>query len=95
MVKASGKSSIQRLQNVFAPASPIEQGITLALSVSERLLNGRGACRVHGGGFAGTIQAYVPFDILDSYREGMEKVFGKGSCYVLSVRGCGGVEVKE
>ena len=94
-VKASGKSSIQRLQNVFAPASPIEQGITLALSVSERLLNGRGACRVHGGGFAGTIQAYVPFDILDSYREGMEKVFGKGSCYVLSVRGCGGVEVKE
>lgn len=95
MVKASGKSSVQRLQNVFAPASPIEQGITLALSVSERLLGGRGACRVHGGGFAGTIQAYVPFDILDSYREGMEEVFGKGSCYVLSVRGCGGVKVEE
>lgn len=95
MVNASGRSSVQRLQNVFAPASPIEQGITLALSVSERLLGGRGACRVHGGGFAGTIQAYVPFDILDSYREGMEKVFGKGSCYVLSVRGCGGVKVEE
>lgn len=95
MVKASGKSSVQRLQNVFATASPIEQGITLALSVSERLLGGRGACRVHGGGFAGTIQAYVPFDILDSYREGMEKVFGKGSCYVLSVRSFGGVKVGE
>ena len=95
MVRASGKSSVQRLQNVFAPASPIEQGITLALAVAERLLNGRGACRVHGGGFAGTIQAYVPFDILDSFRAGMEKVFGEGSCYVLSVRGCGGVKVEE
>ena len=94
MVKASGKSSVQRLQNVYSPANPTEQGITLALSLSERLLAGRGACRVHGGGFAGTIQAYVPFELLEAYRSGMEKVFGQGSCYVLSVRGAGGTKVE-
>ncbi|WP_322173476.1 galactokinase [Acutalibacter caecimuris] len=94
MVQASGRSSQERLQNVFSSAHPEEQGITLALTVSAFYLQGRGACRVHGGGFAGTIQAYVPFDLLESYREGMEKVFGKGSCYVLSVRGCGGVKVE-
>lgn len=93
-VRASGKSSIQRLQNVFAPHSPLEQGITLAVSLSEKLLGDRGACRVHGGGFAGTIQAYVPFDMLDGYRTEIEKVFGQGSCYVLSVRGVGGTKVE-
>ncbi len=94
MVRASGKSSHERLQNVFSSVHPEEQGITLALTISESLLQGRGACRVHGGGFAGTIQAYVPFDLLDDYRAGMEKVFGQGSCYVLTVRGCGGVKVE-
>ena len=92
-VRASGQSSLQRLQNVFAPQAPQEQGITLALSLSQRLLGEQGACRVHGGGFAGTIQAYVPFDLLDSYRQGMEHVFGKGSCYVLSFRQAGGTKV--
>ena len=92
-VRASGQSSLQRLQNVFAPQAPQEQGITLALSLSQRLLGEQGACRVHGGGFAGTIQAYVPFDLLDSYRHGMEHVFGKGSCYVLSFRQAGGTKV--
>ncbi len=94
MVQASGRSSLMRLQNVFASSAPAEQGITLALAVAESLLQGRGACRVHGGGFAGTMQAYVPLDLLDSYREGMEKVFGPGSCHVLSVRDVGGVEVE-
>ena len=92
-VRASGQSSLQRLQNVFASQAPQEQGITLALSLSQRLLGEQGACRVHGGGFAGTIQAYVPFDLLDSYRQGMEHVFGKGSCYVLSFRQAGGTKV--
>ena len=92
-VRASGQSSLQRLQNVFAPQVPQEQGITLALSLSQRLLGEQGACRVHGGGFAGTIQAYVPFGLLDSYRQGMEHVFGKGSCYVLSFRQAGGTKV--
>ncbi|WP_243111328.1 galactokinase [Acutalibacter sp. 1XD8-33] len=95
MVRASGKSSVQRLQNVYSPANPIEQGITLAVSLSERLLGRHGASRVHGGGFAGTIQAYVPFDMLDQYRAGMERVFGPGSCYVLSVRGAGGTKVER
>lgn len=92
-VRASGQSSLQRLQNVFASQAPQEQGITLALSLSQRLLGEQGACRVHGGGFAGTIQAYVPFGLLDSYRQGMEHVFGKGSCYVLSFRQAGGTKV--
>ena len=94
MVDQSGKSSQTRLQNVYSPAHPEEQGISLALTISAFYLQGRGACRVHGGGFAGTIQAYVPFDLLDSYREGMERVFGKGSCYVLTILGCGGVKVE-
>ena len=94
IVRASGRSSLQRLQNVFASSAPAEQGITLAISVAERLLQGRGACRVHGGGFAGTMQAYVPLNLLDSYRAGMEKVFGAGCCHVLSIRDVGGVEVE-
>jgi len=93
MVRTSGHSSLMRLQNVFAGSAPEEQGITLALSVAEFLLQGRGAFRVHGGGFAGTMQAYVPVDLLDSYREGMEKVFGSDSCHVLSVRQPGGTKV--
>lgn len=94
MVRDSGRSSLMRLQNVFASSAPAEQGITLALAVAESLLQGRGACRVHGGGFAGTMQAYVPLDMLDAYREGMEKVFGEGACHILSVRDVGGVEVE-
>lgn len=94
MVQASGRSSLMRLQNVFASSAPQEQGITLALAVAESLLQGRGACRVHGGGFAGTMQAYVPLDLLGEYRTGMEAVFGPGCCHVLSVRDVGGVEVE-
>lgn len=94
MVRASGQSSLMRLQNVFACSAPEEQGITLALAVAQSLLQGQGACRVHGGGFAGTMQAYVPLQRLDAYREGMEKVFGPGACHVLSVRDVGGVEVE-
>ena len=93
LVNRSGQSSLMRLQNVFAPSQAKEQGITLALALSQRLLQGQGACRVHGGGFAGTIQAYVPFSLLESYRQGMESVFGAGSCYVLSFRQAGGAKV--
>ena len=93
MIRASGLSSLQRLQNVFAVVSPEEQGITLALSLTERILGKDGAFRVHGGGFAGTIEAFVPQDQLEEYRSGMEKVFGEGSCHVLSVRQAGGTKV--
>ncbi len=94
MIIASGRSSLQRLQNVFASVAPLEQGLTLALALSERLLAGKGAWRVHGGGFAGTIQAFVPLDLLDEYRTEIEKVFGQGSCYVLSIRQAGGTKVE-
>ena len=94
MVIASGRSSFQRLQNVFATINPQEQGLSLALALTEKFLAGEGAWRVHGGGFAGTIQAYVPLARLDKYRAAMEKVFGKGACYVLSVRQAGGTKVE-
>ena len=94
MVRASGQSSLQRLQNVFASSAPQEQGITLGVSLAQHLLAGRGACRVHGGGFAGTMQAYVPLEMLEDFRAGMEAAFGAGSCHVLSVRQVGGVEVE-
>ena len=94
MVIASGRSSFQRLQNVFATINPQEQGLSLALALTEKLLAGEGAWRVHGGGFAGTIQAYVPLARLDEYRAAMEKVFGEGACYVLSVRQAGGTKVE-
>ncbi|MCH5352396.1 MAG: galactokinase [Acutalibacter sp.] len=93
MIRASGLSSLQRLQNVFAIVSPEEQGVTLALSLTERILGKDGAFRVHGGGFAGTIEAFVPQEQLAEYRAGMEKVFGEGSCHVLSVRQAGGTKV--
>lgn len=93
MIHASGKSSYQRLQNVFSITSPAEQGVSLALAISATVLGEDGAYRVHGGGFAGTIQAFVPDEKLDEYRIAMEKVFGEGSCHVLSVRQPGGTKV--
>lgn len=93
MIISSGRSSSQRLQNVFAVVNPQEQGLTLALALSERLLAGKGAWRVHGGGFAGTIQAFVPLSCLEEYRTEIEKVFGAGTCYTLSIRQPGGTKV--
>lgn len=93
MIRSSGRSSLGRLQNVFASVAPAEQGITLALALTEKVLGEDGAFRVHGGGFAGTIQAFVPLERLEEYRSALEGVFGKGSCHVLSVRPFGGVKV--
>ena len=90
----SGRSSFEYLQNVISPGNGQEQGLSLALLLSERLLAGRGAWRVHGGGFAGTILACVPEDMLELYRSEMEQVFGSGSCYVLRVRAAGTVELR-
>ncbi len=92
-VVKSGNSSFKHLQNVFCCANPSEQGLSLALALTEKVLEGKGAYRVHGGGFAGTIQAYVPFELLDTYKKEIENVFGEGSCYVLSVRPVGGTKV--
>ncbi len=93
VIKASGNSSYKYLQNVYASSVPTEQGVSLGLYMSEKFLSGKGATRVHGGGFAGTIQAFVPDDMLDSYKAGMERIFGEGSCYALKIRPVGGTEV--
>lgn len=89
----SGRSSFTCLQNVFAVSNVKEQGLSLALALSEGFLSGKGAWRVHGGGFAGTIQAFVPDALLEKYRLKMDAVFGENSCHVLSIRPVGGVEV--
>ena len=92
--KNSGRSSFQYLQNVYSPSNPSEQGLSLALSLASKALGHRGAYRVHGGGFAGTIQAFVPDDLLENYLKIMSNVFGKDSCYVLNIRPIGGTEIK-
>ena len=89
----SGISSFTLNQNVYTPKTPTEQKLSLALAVSEEILKGKGAWRVHGGGFAGTIQAFVPNDLLDTYKTTMEDIFGEGSCYVLIIRPVGGTQV--
>lgn len=89
----SGHSSYMYNQNVFAPANPTEQKLSVALCMSEDILKGKGAWRVHGGGFAGTIQAFVPNDVLDEYKIAMESVFGEGNCHVLIIRPVGGTRV--
>lgn len=89
----SGNSSYMYNQNVFSVKKPQEQPVSLALAISQRVLAGRGAWRVHGGGFAGTIQAFVPLDLLDTYKSEIERVFGADACYVLSIRPVGGAEI--
>lgn len=92
LVTESGFSSYMYLQNIF-PAEVTERSVSLGLALSERLLRGRGAWRVHGGGFAGTFQAFVPLDLVDKYVAEMEKVFGSGSCHNLSIRAVGGTQI--
>ena len=92
-ISASGNSSFKYLQNVYPASDVANQGLSVGLGVSERILDGKGAVRVHGGGFAGTIQAFVPNDMVSEYREEMDKLFGEGSCHVLKVRKYGGMKV--
>ena len=93
LIKESGNSSFKFLQNVYASFDPQNQAVSIGLAMSEVLLQKHGVCRVHGGGFAGTIQAFVEDDFVDNYKEGIEKVFGKDSCHVLKVRKYGGHKV--
>ena len=92
-VRSSGLSSWRCLQNVTPAGYTERQDVALALALCERLLCGRGACRVHGGGFAGTIQAYVPLDMLEEFKAEMERVLGEGRCHVLTIRPVGGVRL--
>ncbi len=89
----SGKSSYMYNQNCFTLSNPDEQPVALALCICEELLKGKGAYRVHGGGFAGTIQAFVPETDAESFVASMRKVFGENSCYILKVRSHGGCEI--
>ena len=91
MMKESGRSSWMYLQNVIPAGYKEHQEVALALALCDELLGDRGAYRVHGGGFAGTIQAFVPNDLLEDFREKMEDVLGEGSCHVLSIRPVGGM----
>lgn len=94
-VVESGYSSYMYNQNVYTPKAPTEQPVSLGLAISEKLLKGKGAWRVHGGGFAGTIQAFVPMEMLDAYTTEMKKVFGENSCYVLNIRPVGGAKIVD
>ena len=94
-VSESGNSSFKYLQNIFAASDPNQQGLVLGLYAAESVLKGRGACRVHGGGFAGTIQAFVPNDLLGEFTAKMEQLFGAGSCYSLYLRPIGGCAVSK
>ena len=91
LVKESGRSSWMYLQNVIPAGYKEKQDVAIALNLCEYYLNGRGAYRVHGGGFAGTVQAFVPLDILEQFRAGLDAVLGEGACHVLSIRPQGGV----
>lgn len=93
LVRESGRSSAELLQNLYSTKKPIEQGIPLALMVSRRILGDHGAFRVHGGGFAGTIQAFVPIEQVAEYSQIMESLFGKGCCYILNIRSEGGYQI--
>ena len=95
LVSESGDSSSALLQNLYSTKHPTKQDLPLAIMVSKRILGGKGAVRVHGGGFAGTIQAFVPNDLVETYSKEMEKIFGVDTCLKLTIRPVGGVEIKN
>ena len=95
LVTESGYSSYMYLQNVDTYRSPAHQRVALALAMAGHYLNGRGARRVHGGGFAGTIQAFVPLDMVDEFKAGMDSVLGDGACRVTYIRPVGGCALVE
>lgn len=92
-INKSGNSSFDCLQNVFPTSHPDQQGVSLCLALTKQILDGKGACRVHGGGFAGTMQAFVPNNMVSTYKEQIEKYFGEDSCHILKVRKYGGMKV--
>ena len=92
LTRESGYSSYMYLQNVIPAGYTDHQDVAVSLALCDHFLQGRGAYRVHGGGFAGTVQAFVPFDLLDSFRSGIDAALDEGACHVLSIRPQGGVE---
>lgn len=94
LVRDSGHSSAMYLQNVVPTGQTDRQELMVTIALCENLLGGRGAVRVHGGGFGGTAQAFVPLDLLDSFKAGTEAILGSGSCHVVTIRPVGGVAIK-
>ena len=93
LVNESGMSSGNLLQNLYSNNTPTEQAIPLALAISKSILGNKSAVRVHGGGFAGTIQAFVPTEMVKIYKTEMERVYGDGSCHQMKIRPVGGIEI--
>ena len=91
LIRESGQSSWMYLQNVIPAGCKEHQDVAVSLALCQHYLQGRGAYRVHGGGFAGTVQAFVPFDLLETFRAGIDAALGEGACHVLSIRPQGGV----
>lgn len=94
LIKESGRSSWMYLQNVIPAGYKSHQDMAVTLALCEHLLADEGAFRVHGGGFAGTVQAFVPMHLLETFRTGIDAVLGQGACHVLSIRREGGVELQ-
>lgn len=94
LVNESGQSSWMYMQNITPTGEVVHQDVAVALSVCKLLLDGKGAFRVHGGGFAGTVQAFVPIDMLEEFKTNVEKIIGKGKCYVMSIRSEGGIRIQ-
>ena len=94
LIKQSGYSSYMYLQNIYPAGETELQPVAIALAMCDTLLQGKGAYRVHGGGFAGTVQAFVPFDMLEDFKQNIEAVLGMDSCHVLSIRSEGGIRLE-
>lgn len=94
LVNQSGQSSYDYLQNLYSTSNVSEQGLSLGIALTKQFLGDEGACRVHGGGFAGTIQCYIPTEKIGEYKPYIENAFGEGSCHILTIRPVGGYEVK-
>ena len=93
LVSASGRSSALYLQNVVPTGQTADQALMLTIALASHILNGRGAVRVHGGGFGGTAQAFVPLDMVDDFKARVEAVLGQGACHILNVRPVGGAKI--
>lgn len=93
VIRRSGDSSSKLLQNIYSTKDVHTQNVMVALGASEYFLGDEGVCRVHGGGFAGTIQAFVKNAAVDGYKNSIESIFGEGTCHVLKVRPYGGIKV--
>ena len=93
LVRESGRSSAMYLQNVIPTGSTAAQELMVTIALCERILEGRGAVRVHGGGFGGTAQAFVPLDMLDTFKKATEAALGQDCCHVVMIRPAGGVRL--